>query len=98
MPSEILATPRSEPASEPGPRLLYPLDEFYARAGLIVPKVARIQGEEVPEPYRQLLVHDFDMTPTLERYHRERLHLRVIGRQLHGDSFARLVVLTTNET
>jgi chorismate-pyruvate lyase len=79
-------------------KLLYPLDEFYARAGLIVPRVSRVDGEDVPQPYRRLLVHDHDMTPTLEAYHEEKIHLRVIGRRQDGDAFSRLVVLTTNDT
>lgn len=79
-------------------RLLYPLDEFYDRAGLVVPPVSEVRGTDVPEPYRRLLVHDHDMTPTLEAFHGERIHLRVIGRRLDGESLSRLVVLTTNET
>jgi chorismate-pyruvate lyase len=78
--------------------LLYPLDDFYERAGLIVPRVREVPGERVPEPYRSLLVHERDMTPTLEAHHGERIHLRVIGRQLNGNALSRLVVLTTNET
>ena len=79
-------------------KLLYPLDEFYARAGLIVPRVSQVRPEVVPEPYRRLLVHDHDMTPTQEAYAGERIHLRVIGRRQDGDFFSRLVVLTTDGT
>jgi chorismate-pyruvate lyase len=79
-------------------RLLYPLDEFYARAGLALPPVQLIPGDVVPEPYRTLLVHDHDMTPTLEAFHRERIHLRVIERRLAGDSLCRQVVLTLDES
>lgn len=75
--------------------LLYPLDDFYARAGCPLPEVARITGEEVPEPYRTLLVHARDMTPTLEEHHGERIYLRVLGRRLEGASLLREVVLTT---
>jgi len=77
--------------------LLYPLDEFYRRAGLVVPKASLVVGSEVPEPYRALLVHERDMTPTLEKYHAERIHLRTIGRRVDGEALSRLVVLTTNE-
>src|SRR3954464_13303646 len=98
MPSETAGTLAAEAAPNAGLRLLYPLDDFYARAGLIVPRVTRVAGEEVPEPYRQLLVHEHDMTPTLERHHGERIHLRVIGRQLTEDALSRLVVLTTNDS
>jgi chorismate-pyruvate lyase len=76
--------------------LLYPLDEFYGPAGLALPPVRRVEGPDVPEPYRQLLVHDRDMTPTLEAFHGERIHLQVLARRLEGDAYARQVVLTLN--
>src|SRR5438034_4474250 len=78
--------------------LLYPLDDFYARDGLSLPSVRPVPGEEVPEPYRQLLVHDGDMTPALEAFHGERIHLRVLSRQLNGDTLRREVVLTLDES
>jgi len=46
----------------------HPLDEFYARAGLPMPSLQELTGKEVPEPYRSLLVHENDMTPTLEQF------------------------------
>jgi chorismate-pyruvate lyase len=76
--------------------LLYPLDEFYTAAGLALPPVQRVEGPDVPEPCRQLLVHDRDMTPTLEAFHEERIHLRVLARRLDGDACARQVVLMLN--
>jgi chorismate-pyruvate lyase len=76
--------------------LLFPLDVFYARAGLVLPPVQQVEGSDVPEPCRQLLVHDSDMTPTLEAFHGERIHLRVLARRLDGDAFSRQVVLTLN--
>jgi chorismate-pyruvate lyase len=36
------------------------------------------------------------MTSTLEAFHEERIHLRVLARQLDGDAFARQVVLMLN--
>jgi hypothetical protein len=45
-----------------------PLTFFYLRAGTPELKYESVVGEEMPEPYRSLLVHDDDMTPTLERY------------------------------
>jgi chorismate-pyruvate lyase len=77
-------------------RLLYPLDEFYARAGLALPPVEPVEGLDVPEPCRRLLVHDSDMTPTLEAFHGESIHLRVLARRLDGDDYARQVLLMLN--
>jgi chorismate-pyruvate lyase len=47
---------------------------------------------------RRLLVHHGDMTPTLEAFHGERIHLRVLARHLDGDALARQVVLTLNDS
>lgn len=76
----------------------YPLDEFYALAGRTLPAIEQVPGESVPEPYRQLLVHQDDMTPTLEKFHSDRVHLKVISRQTRGDFYFREVVLFTGKT
>src|SRR6266404_2816907 len=50
----------------PDSNLLYPLNEFYEQAGLPLPPAVQVAAREVPEPYRSLLVHEREMTPTLE--------------------------------
>jgi chorismate-pyruvate lyase len=95
---EATAPPAHSNGHAPGTGLLYPLDEFYQRAGLMIPRASKVDGSEVPEPYKSLLVHDSDMTPTLERHHGERIHLRTIGRRVDGEALSRLVVLTTNDS
>ena len=72
---------------------VYPLDEFYARAGLPLPKIERLAGDDVPEPYRSLLVHERDMTPTLENFHHSAIHLRILQREQRGDFYFRQVAL-----
>lgn len=74
-------------------RILFPLDDFYNRAGLVLPGVRAIAPDDVPEPYHSLLVHDRDMTPTLRAHHGAGIHLRPIGRRLDGQVLSRLVVL-----
>src|SRR5207247_888701 len=49
--------------------------------------------EEMPEPYKSLLVHQRDMTPTLENFHGRSVHLRVLGRERRGEDYSREVVL-----
>lgn len=71
----------------------HPLDELYAKAGLTLPHIETLPGDEVPEPYRQLLVHQGDMTPTLEAFHRSVIHLNVLGREQRGDFYFREVLL-----
>ena len=75
---------------------VHPLDDFYARAGLRLPKIERVAGDEVPEPYRSLLVHKHDMTPTLEKHHGDEIHLRILGHQQREDFYFREVVLQLN--
>jgi chorismate-pyruvate lyase len=76
----------------------YPLDEFYAQAGRKLPVIESIAGESVPEPYRSLLVHNNDMTPTLEAFHGEKIHLEVLSRQHRDDFYFREVVLLLDGT
>src|SRR6266540_7339521 len=71
----------------------YPLDEFYARSGLALPPLDQVDGEALPEPYRSLLVHERDMTSTLETFHKAGIHLRLVSRQQRGDEYFREVVL-----
>jgi chorismate-pyruvate lyase len=78
--------------------IVHPLDEFYALAGMPLPPLNRIDGEAVPEPYKTLLVHRNDMTPTLERFHERSIHLQVLGRRRTHDSYFREVVLRLDET
>ena len=74
-------------------RLIYPLSEFYEQLGLPLPAVTQVNGWDMPEPYRSLLVHNRDMTPTLERAHDRSIRLRVLRRALTGDVLTRQVVL-----
>jgi len=69
------------------------LDDFYALAGIPLPPLQSIHGEEVPQPYRDLLVHHNDMTPTLEGFYGHTLYLQVLGRRLQENEYCREVVL-----
>jgi len=73
--------------------IIHPLDEFYARSGASLPPCEQVEGELVPEPYKTLLVHQNDMTPTLENFHGQSVHLRVLGRERRGNEYFREVVL-----
>ena len=85
------AIPDSAPASSQS--IAYPLDEFYARSGLNLPPLDQIDGEAMPEPYKSLLVHERDMTSTLESFHKAGIHLRLVSRRQRGDEYFREVVL-----
>jgi chorismate-pyruvate lyase len=77
---------------------VFPLDDFYARSGLPLPQIERLPGEQVPEPYRSLLVHDNDMTPTLENFHGARIHLEILNRERRADFYFREVILRLDGT
>jgi len=76
--------------------LLDPLDQFYLASGEPLPVAAEIDGESMPEPYRSLLVHNDDMTPTLEASYGQRIHLRLLNRKVEDDVMLRQVVLVSD--
>jgi len=73
--------------------IIHPLDEFYRRGGKPLPPYERVPGEAVPQPYRSLLVHKDDMTPTLERFHGASIHIRVLGKTHSENHYYREVIL-----
>lgn len=75
-----------------------PLAEAYSRRGLRLPAIERVEGSVVPQPFRDLLVHDRDMTPTLEAFHGEPIHLQVMSRGAPSGILFREVVLITVES
>ncbi len=74
--------------------LLHPLVEFWSPRDNAF-KVERVAGEDVPAPYQALLVHDRDMTPTLEEFWRSRITLDVLARSESEDELLRHVILRT---
>jgi|SRR5579862_7890583 len=69
------------------------LERFYGKLGLSMPSIQDIDGQEMPEPYRRLLVHSSDMTPTLEAFYRQPMRLTVLTREQQDYSYLREVVL-----
>ncbi len=73
--------------------LLYPLTDFWDR-NEPVPLARQEAGDSrMPEPYRSLLVHDSDMTSTLEAFHDETLRLRLLEKRRVDNALLRKVVL-----
>ena len=72
---------------------MYPLDVLYAQAGITPPIVKRISRARVPPPYDGLLVHEDEMTATLERHCGGRIAVRVLSSALKGQSYFRRVLL-----
>lgn len=53
-----------------------------------------IRPDQMPEPFRGLLVHHDHMTSTLGEYFRRPVELSVLGHELDGDLYRRRIVLT----
>jgi len=69
------------------------LERFYERTGLAAPVLTELKGPAVPQPYRKLLVHSSDMTPTLAGFYGQELRLRLLTREQKDDSYKREVIL-----
>src|SRR2546423_993442 len=93
--SSASTNPAPPPVALP---IAHPLDEFYAQMGLTLPPLQQVDGEAVPQPYKRLLVHQNDMTPTLESFHGRDIHLRLLGRRRKGNGYFREVVLLLDGT
>jgi chorismate-pyruvate lyase len=96
MPDHAASAPAAQSSASSG--LAHPLDEFYKLTGQSLPPLVAVDGEAVPEPYKRLLVHQNDMTPTLENFYQGRLHLQVLGRRRKEDSYFREVILLLDGT
>src|SRR6202158_6472457 len=73
--------------------LLYPLNEFYDQLGVPLPSAVRVEDRDMPEPYKSLLVHKRDMTPTLAEFYQSGIQLRVLRHTLRHDVFSREIIL-----
>ena len=67
--------------------------EAFARQQSDPPRIVSIPDEEVPRPYRSLLVHDRDMTSTLQNYYGDVVRLEVLHREQQTDELTREVLL-----
>lgn len=71
----------------------YPLNEFYRKLGASLPLSVKVEREQIPEPYRSLLVHQNDMTPTLESAYGATIELKVMDYVITGDVLSRQILL-----
>jgi hypothetical protein len=74
-------------------RTPYPLDVVYTQAGIDPPLTTPLAPERIPSPYRSLLVHERDMTLTLEEHFGGRVTLRALSTFHDGRSYFRRVLL-----
>ncbi|NLX96346.1 MAG: hypothetical protein GXY83_09230 [Rhodopirellula sp.] len=57
-----------------------------------------VRSGEIPPPYRELLVHEHDMTSTLTRHYGEPIALRVVDRSVDSGWLARCSILEVART
>jgi chorismate-pyruvate lyase len=72
---------------------LLPFHFFYEKAAMALPDFTFLEGGEMPYPYRSLLVHNNDMTPTLAAFHHSKLYLEVHEHESNEEFVMRLVSL-----
>ncbi len=65
---------------------------------ICLPEVKQIDSHHIPKPYSDLLVHERDMTSTLENFHKDRIYLKVLKDQHLQDFYIREVVLNLEKT
>ena len=52
-----------------------------------------IAVDQMPQPYRDLLVHEHHMTVTVESHHRSLVDVKVLDKKRDGNSYARKILL-----
>lgn len=77
---------------------LLPFHFFYEKRRKELPDFTFLEGDEVPYPYRSLLVHQNDMTPTLAAFHHSKLTLHVHEQEANESFVMRLVSLHSANT
>lgn len=72
---------------------LCPLARVYGATGQSLPTVWEIAAHSIPQPQRDLLVHQRDMTTTLQTFYGARTHLRLLRAETVNEIYQREVVL-----
>ncbi len=93
-----MPTPNAERSDLPELDLLYPLTDFLDRAEPVPLAREEAGDDRMPEPYRSLLVHERDMTSTLEAFHKETLGLRLLEKRRVANALLRKVVLVGRQS
>ncbi len=62
------------------------------------PKLFAVTPDEMPEPYRQLLVHTHHMTVTVEGFYGQPVNVTVLESIRDGESYGRKILLSLKET
>ena len=77
------------------PGLLHPLSMMRRAHGLPSLDFKEIESQELPEPYRQLLAHEGDMTSRLQNAYRSSIRVNRLRSSNDGKNYFREVILET---
>jgi chorismate-pyruvate lyase len=79
--------------------LLWPMNLLAANCGRSLPPFTPLLEQQIPEPFRTLLAHHHNMTPTLEDYYGDTIHIERLSVLPQGNERSREVALKldTNE-
>lgn len=75
--------------------LFHPLADFYSEQDVMSLHIQPIEGDAVPAPYHDLLVHEKDMTSTLEAHFDTTFRLHVLDKHVETSQLTRQVVLVS---
>ncbi len=78
--------------------LLFPLSTFEGVQGQGQTSATVVSAGDTPQPYRKLLVHERDMTGTLETHFGETMVLHVLKKRVEGEVMFRQVLLRGERT
>ncbi len=82
----------------PVKRVSESLERLLDDCGIASDRFEWIDGAEMPQPYRRLLVHQKDMTSTLQSFHQSRIGLKTLRSRSGEDCYRREVVLFAEST
>ncbi len=80
-------------SEETGHDILYPLSMFRMTREIPSLSFEVIEGSEIPDPYRDLLFHDGDMTSRLEHFHGGAIYVDKLHSSSDGRAYFREVTL-----
>lgn len=69
------------------------LVELFPNEIPLIQKADHVPAAAVPQPYREMLVHDHHMTVTMERFHHSPVTVRIIDRRQQGTVYCREILL-----
>lgn len=69
------------------------LVELFPNELSLIEKAEHVPAAAVPQPYRDMLVHDHHMTVTMERFHESPVTVRIIDRRQSDSVYCREILL-----